>query len=682
MYSCVLDCGDVMIKRHKALIKAILVSILFVSISGWVGFHWELNDDPAFAFLLSRYNNDYSPFQGRVLSIVLHFLYVNLPIIDWWAVTSVFAIWLSALVCLYLIYRRYPEPCAGCISCVMLTILWIVAFMHMNFTRTAIAVAIAGALLTADGVLLGKTGKINFVKLVIGCFLLLFGGSIRRQCALIALGFLAVIALTRFLADHFSISVEWIKEHIAQGVSLCLVALIVFGASSVRQLMLTPAQKAYEKYNQIRSAIQDYKNNYPSFYEAEKEYLEAGMDLSDYDMFFFYFSEDTDNLSEDELEAVTKLKEEKRSLSELPGALRDNRELLQIAVILIILLVLTNWKKILHMLGPVVLAVICCIYLAWEGRFPSRVLATIVLSTVFSLLFVMGDDEPSRNHLFGQFTSIIRSGSITWKKAYTMLLTVVYVVAALLSLDLIKNDLIYNKTYLTPTESINERHKNVLDVIDKDDDRIYLFDIIAVPASMSSAFSFWEAKPTEYCENYFYLGGWDARHPYYVALLEQQGITNPTRALFEHPAVCTTYSPRILNYLQCKYNSRITASKIDVLNGMSIIQYSAPVDDSVIGESADTTVQINEFHYSDANSIDSWYISADVNADKAEDGVFYCSVTVNGARRTFRLKHEGDILSAYFLGLKQDFNVENADVRIFEMTDEGYFECNLIAPIV
>lgn len=223
------------------------------------------------------------------------------------------------------------------------------------------------------------------------------------------------------------------------------------------------------------------------------------------------------------------------------------------------------------------------------------------------------------------------------------------------------------------TQNLAQNNRACLDEIDEDRENVYLFDVYANPASVNAAFTFWEIRPDTYCPNRFDLGGWDPRHPYYVNLLDQQGITNPVRALIERTNAYSTYSSRLLVYLRTYYNYHITASGTKVIQGTQLVQYTQFISDNLLSQDETKKAVINEFYNSGSGDA-AWYFSATISDFAEQERVFYCNVNVNGERYTYRLKCEGNHIWGMLYGIDGSFDLGTAQIRVFEKTENGYTE--------
>lgn len=645
---------------------SLAISFAFLVIVIIVGPIWETNDDPAIAFLLSRQGNDYSPFQWRIFSIVLNKLYLYFPVIDWWAVSTILSIGISAFVFSFVSFRRYSLDQALFVCISLLCFLWIFAVYRLNFTRTAAAVAIAGSLLIADSAFDSVFTKKNYFEFVAGCLFMLVGASIRHKSAMIALAYLAIMGFISLITDNFRLNIMWIKQHARSVFMLVLAALVFFGAWGANRLLLTPEQKEYEAYNEVRSSIQDYSSRYPSYDEAQEAYESAGISKLEFDMFCNWFSEDTEVYTKDILQRVSSLGTI-TTKADIRTFLFENWMITATILLFIITISFGKTNNWFSSLFVILVTVFLCYAFLMTGRIPARVYHSLLLASSTAAMFISGRSVP--NYYSGESIQKL-SGNGLCKKILIGGLCVVISFCAVIVNKNYKKDQINNiHAYI---ESGVERNRDFLDRINEDSNNIYLFDVLYNPASVNAAFDFFEIRPEKYCANRFDLGGWDPRHPYYVKLLEENGIDNPTRALFERDDVYSTYSPRVLAYLQNNYDSNISVSGMHKFGDVELVQYMVPIKDSVLCCVADKSVLVNRFEYYGANSNNAWCISGEISAPLNDAGVLYCNISVGERRFTYRLLCDEKNFYGVFYGIDESFDPNSAQLQFFEKENDQY----------
>jgi len=666
-------------KKLCGFLTVLLVIVFVLMIVGLLNKPvWEANDDPAIALLLSRADTDYSPFQWRLLSIILHSLYLKLPGLNWWAVFSVVSIFVSVGITLYVFRRRFPGNGSFAVLFVLTLLSWFVALNRINFTRTAIMIAVAGCLLIADSVFVSKMTKRTWIQYFFGCLWFLMGASVRAVCAMFALMFLGVIGAVRFLSDSFTFKISWFKKHLRQGAMLLVAAALFFTASFLDEKMLTQEQSEFLEYNTLRATIQDFGSNYPTYQEAEETYQDLGIDENAWGLLFNWYTEDSDVFSTDTLEQIQELSKFTISLGLAKDAIRSTWFESVMAFVVVLLIFATRkslWRQLLFTLGA---AVFVSALLVIMGRFPGRIYASIIWAGVCALLFVASIDSDCAKQEKRGFFSIIGKkelcGFLRNPRVFTVILAVWCAVTVGFGVyDYTRN---FDTEQMKSQEEILLQKREINDLIDADRDHIYIYDILNTPAGMDQL-GFWEVYPATYCVNRFELGGWNARHPYFTNRMEGYGITNPTRALFERTDVYSTYTLRLHKHLQNYYDEKMTASVVRELNGCTFVQYAAFLDTSSMPKSETTSVSVEDFSVTFLDGYMLWAFLAQVNeADVLINGaerVFYCNVAIDGEEYTYRLYYEDGKLSAKFHSPVGDLSSAQISFQVFEQTANGQY---------
>jgi len=455
-----------------------------------------------------------------------------------------------------------------------------------------------------------------------------------------------------------------------------LLAECVYAAKFIDENTLASEYRAFLDYNSIRSAIQDYGSTYPSFSEAASEYEAIGINENALGLLFGWFTEDTEVFSQETLLEITKLGTSgnisiKSVLSEI---LAKGKLVSFIAFLIVLLLCFFKRRNWLRNATVLFFSGLVALYLIFQGRFPIRVYMSILWSAVLSCVFLSSIDAKTDNPE-GNATNkqLFKITPVTKKNCVVFLLMIGYLCVIGMGIWRIRN--LYAGDHSTiqkeHTRILRTRNREILDTIDQNTDKIYIFDLIAEPAGTFEAFSFWEHRPADFCNNRFLLGGWDGRHPYKISLFDKYDITNPTRALFERTDVYSTYSARLLTHLRHYYDPKMTVSATDVIYDTPIVQYTAFIPDETILQSTQAVVIVDELYCSDDGL---WRISASVNPDE-EEHAFYVNITIDGERYTYRLAYEsGEIFGALY-GIDSDSDISMSDICVFErMEDNTYIK--------
>lgn len=665
--------------QRRALGIAFLFSTVFIAISCLLGFCWEINDDMAIAHILSKSTNDYSPFQWRLLCQIVHGLYQHFPVADWWAICAVFAFWCSAFVYTYLAYRRYPVKLAFLVTGVFLVVLWLIACYKSNFTRTAAAVAMAGVLLIANSLFPVQKSKCFWIEYVFGCTFILFGASIRSDCALFSLAFLAVIGMVKLLEDRFSFKWVWFQTHLRQIILLCLSAALFFSASAINKAQRTPEQREFAEYNRLRAAITDYSSRYPQFQDASEDYLEAGWNEVGRNLFISWLSEDTDVYSKESLQQITKLSVAPKTKGVLLNLIRGDFKFTCFVIFVMLAFCCYKKQNWIYFLASGGMLALLCVYLVMKGRIPPRVYQSLLLAAICTQGFLCSGRSTDLSETMR--TDDLAGSLFPVKQASGAMFVMGLVISLFVGIVGASRGYIGSKEARSyeAQRTVAVAHREILDVIDADEEHIYMFDIYSEPASIPSAFPFFAARPTEYCENWFQLGGWTARMPFNVAKLDSYGITNPMRALFERTDVYSSYSTRLMDFLRAYYDPYMTASGTKRIGQAMLAQYTQSIDDELLIADPAKTVAIDAFYATDSENLRDWYISGTLNQSANQERVFYCNVTVNGNRYTYRLQCEGGTFWGLLYGTENIASIEDMQIRFFEKVNDTYVEYSNVA---
>ena len=334
-------------KKYAYVISAFLSGTM-VAISIVCGCYWETNDDPTFAWLLSRANNTYAPFIGRICSYIVHFLYMNIPGVSWWPIVQYICIFAGLAAILTVILKRYPFRYGLLITLAVCCVSWNVSLKEINFTRTAAIAAIGGCALIADAVFpeCGTTRKSTAIQYTIGSIVMLMGLQIRSTSVVIALSMLASFGIVKMIEDGFCLKQPEIKKWLPKITLLVCAPCVFLAGIAVDRLFVSEEERSYEEYNSLRSSIEDYAILY-------RNYSENGENLSkaDLDVFLHWYSEDTEVFTEDKLKATIESGQDIKAMDclylfrELVLCNWTNCIMILMCAILYFLLSLRNYKK-------------------------------------------------------------------------------------------------------------------------------------------------------------------------------------------------------------------------------------------------------------------------------------------------------------------------------------------------
>lgn len=662
------------LSRKYAFLAALCFTILLLIGSICYGAVWETNDDPGILWLLSRDRYGYSPFQGKILCTLLHGLYRVAGTVNWWLITSYVCIGVGLCAILYVLLQRYPRVQGLILATAVSILVWRAALYAMNFTRTALIISAGGIILIADAVFPAKKMRRPqfWIQIVLGCLFLLIGAEVRRQCAYLALAFLAVIGAVEILSDPGWFRKAWQQAHWAQMVILICVALLLPARSYLNTVLLSDRERDYLEYNSVRSEIHDYP------FECPEETILKETDLleGDMDAFQSWFTEDTDVYDLDTLKKAVASNENTDSgnpVQSLIEAIWDSTLFLTVFAVSVVLIKTNgrskwNRRTILSMVFSFFALLVVFLYLSWIGRPRARVLEPCIAIAVAANLFLAGISDKAEKDCQARRVKSLTCGVLT-------ILTLLMLSGVTASLQTTTEQEAYiRERPWDPTVSYTEEQEAIVNWIQGTPNNVYIFTYGYYPVdSCSMLYGIWGVAPPDFFHNVFYAGGWETRLPYNVDRLMDYGITNPVKALVEKDNVYTTYCPMSLSFVQRHYNERTTQTGVINVGDAELIQYTLPVDDDEVATSGDGTYRLWEFSY-DQMEETSWIFAGEMNDFDESYVSFYCNLTVDDVRYTYRIcPDENGMFESYFYGIPESFDPETADLLVFAKNAEGIY---------
>lgn len=652
-------------KENKQIILtlgvAFLAGMIPIIFSLFRGVGWEANDDPAIAWFLSRGNN-WSLFQSKILCWFFRVLYRHFGTIEWWAVMTLAVIYASTVVFLYMVYRKRDLFFSIIMSIVLSALVWLVFLRAINFTRTAFIASMAGSVLIVQALYDTSKRRLCMCEVVVGYLFLIYGTMIRRQCGILAVGYLAVIASVYFFKDSFRLNTQWFVRRITKLVIVIAAPVIVFAAIGFNNILLADEQSAYVKYNNYRSTFSDFYAQFPTWDKAEKEYTDLGISYDGY-RYFDDLSEDTDMFSTEKLEKLATLKNNKRNVKDIAIELKDvlkNRlynswQILYAVLVVEILLVILYGKMIEIVVVADFYMAIVYIINAWISHFYARVFEPIAFGALIACILIVNVENSRKQWKIFSLNGVAVAFLLTSVMGYTTMC------------QIRERPVINLSSPWSKMIELKERRIEYMDAINADGSRVYLFPLGNAPIWWTSAYGFWEVQPTNYCTNMFCLGGWDARAPYNIERLKSYGIDNPMKALYEKSYVYSTYSPVILEYLQKTYDSEITVCGNSFIKDCLLVQYTTKISDNNIKEISDS-ICLEIMMNSDEEAFN---VSGTITGNYANIQELYCNVTLFGKRYTYRIGLNDDDIYGKMYGATDRDLVKN--MTFFGKLSNGEF---------
>lgn len=640
---------------HNIKIKNIsiilLITILSMIAMVFCGISYETNDDWAMAWQMSGREDGIATFLSPVLSKIISFFY-SYKEISWWLLLTLFCI----ACCLFSIYYYIYEMYSGKIKYIILLLcaicVWITGVQTINFTRTAMLLGVCGCLW-----IFGFHNDQNKMKLCCGLLFVLVGSMIRYE---------AVIAVLPILILYYAF--ETINSKIKLRVFMPVI--FVFGIMLVIYIVnclywnTHLEWRQYLEYNSKRAEIQDYSEQYPQWEDGEELYKNIGFLEGDEKMILEkWFSEDTGVYSLDNLE---KMLEMKNTNTDIIKAIKETLNVIFSSCmwwINCILLFLTIRRTMLYRRIEVLVIngyIIGAIFLfCLRGRIMERVSEPLILAGILTEICILGF-----YHINASEGLYITVQDIDTKKKYKISLDIG--IAILIGIVVMSKELLLIPTMFQVPHfynGIDENARQEMDYMNDNADKIYILP--ATVHNWDKSFGIWERIHKEYCNNVFFLGGWEARAPYNIERLQNYGIGNPVESLVELSNVYSAYSIDVWQYLRRHYGNEVTCSRVESFSGTddnSVVAYTLPVEKKELFEKEDVDINIEQF---ETQTVDN-NIGKVLNGCISENNVkeLYYNIEVEGQTYTYRLNMSVDGL---FYGFLYDFEKFNE-----QKIEQGY----------
>lgn len=636
----------------------------------------DTGDDAMMAWQLSRGIGSLASFIAPYLSLIMNCLYQGFPQIPWWSLMHVAGGWTLLLVLFSHIRQTYPRRNHLMLCLVIFAGVWLAIMRRVNFTRTAIAFSLAGAILCLRYIFAKQNQEdIHFWTYLMGACLYLLGTMIRFQVGLLILPFiLALLILRRIEFKEKRILVKSKAAGYGFAILIALVMLLT-GTKNIFWNM-NPEWKTYQEYSSVRAAIVDYTEFYPSWAEAKEQYKVYGLkDENDLDILLnkayigdpeVYSLQTLQSIQELSRKSIGAWKEIKAGLSRIKQMMIEGSILLWLLLLFLYMI----WEKGKQICLPYMIlfgiAGAVLVYFSFAGRMVLRIWEPVLLCVMslgliyHSFCFDYAKPEEKKR---GHFTDVAFFGVVVLLLVYTGIA-----------------QSMCNMKIPDKTDDRDEISRARAEYIQSTPNRIYLLSqpLFHHPPA-PSPFGIWEAIPQNYLENYFALSNWEANTPTNLNQLEMLGIANPTKALIER---ADTYSEfmddKTFRFLKSHYGSNITCSFVDNFpDGGAVVQYASPIESGI---------QIPEYQYtvtllkSEANieyQIKAWDIEGTINGWSKSEGheALYLNIRKAGGQTySFRLACDD---SGYFFACLYDIDAEwledAKEVSLIELTSGGKY---------
>ncbi len=540
------------------IFSVLVVFLLFCYLRRLSPFIYQTNDDLFLKMIVSGEMTGTPDPRMFYLSypagLLLSGLYRLSPQLPWYGLLFCFTIGLTMAVILYSLLKREKNPAIRLFTIVLFCLFsYGFLFLHiaeLQFT-TVTAMAGCGALflfyLAPPADSMRGTLKNNIVFLLLSAYSFCFRG----QAFLMFFPMIGMIGLGKYLDAGKTSSASLFQMNRLRKNLFALAGIFIALIGSLFLLEKLAYQredwKVFSAYTEASETVYDYEG-YPDYDTHEETYRELGITRSSYEAAAHrYCIAIEPGINRKTMETLAAIIEQERqiSLSELPGKIREMAAffldrhlsytdrplnlLVYCCYILFFICGILSGKRraIRDILFLGFARMVIWTYLVFYGRLPSRVSQSVYLGELAVLLAIA----------FGYRLWAFAGNNVLRRRTCSAfwILTVCFLTFVCLRFGFPKA-----KAAAWEAKSRLQFSQSFVDIKNyfyEHPDNFYYLD-------MDSFGSFTEdglQNTKSAYDNFLYLGSWIPHSPWYDAKFEQQGITDPARALFEDPNVFVVF---------------------------------------------------------------------------------------------------------------------------------------------
>lgn len=569
------------IRTKKAAVTAVAVFLAVWILALIAGVNWSSSDDPVISLLVTQSRDNISIFQQKWLLYLLHSLSMMNCSVNFWLILNVLCIAAGISACCYIAEKRTPGIFSAVFAVFLTAAGYIFALRKISYTCTSVILSCGGMFLTADALFPQKAGRKLRGEYSTGIIFLLVSFAIRKEAGYIGLGYLAAVGLLCMdFREKFSVK-AFLTDNIREIALLCLSGLLCLMSVAINNACLTPEEKEYIAYNDACTRVRDYASLYPSWDQEPELYTQIGISENDYDLLFNrWVFDDPEVFSTEKLEKIGQLKYAGMRAGDFlrmpAGALRRLIPdgyfwVLMFCIIAITISVWRKKRKYRIKIAPLWgLWLAYFLYIVYNGRIVDHVIFSILWGLCCSLALMKCMDPDAKDQPSGTWEEKKR---VYFLPGLMILLTVLSSVGVRLG----------GYALFTPGKDYgtSENENRVFyDTLSDEPDSTFIF-APNLYRHVSLAYGPWNAFPEKYCENVFYLGGWQARTGYCTGKLSERKIENPMKALAGADPIYSLLDENtgnIVTFLREHYDPLASCSIVREIGDCQIIRFCGAIN--------------------------------------------------------------------------------------------------------
>lgn len=510
-------------KRQGKLWFALLINIIIL-ITLMIIYKplYETNDDMGIISLVNGMKGVYDThlvFINRLIGFLLAFLYkINANII-WYALLQYLLLYLAFVSVTYVFLNKFKDC-----SIIPIVILFVYFFayegyIHLQFTKTAGIVSIAGGTLLFWALFQKDIHKPSFVC---GWLLALLGSFYRID------QFWCEIALLTGLGVFFLFNLKQFDKKVRiQRLCICLLSFGIlagtaFGAHKIDRYIydLSDEWNYYMDYQLARAELLDH--GFPD-YETNKEAYEAvGIDKITYKLFDGWTHQDPEKITVDIMESIVTLKKGKTIdssffISYMKEMAKGVWTITSFGFCLLLgILWLFRGDRsvgaVVALMYEMGIVALLYLYLFYQDRYlRNRVDVGIWMAVAIMLIWILdtGKEVIPAMMTIATLVIVVAFTSYRWRDDW--------------------------RINQRDVEESFQQEKMVVEEIAEDKEHLYLSKAFTI--SHAKAYGIFESIPVGVADNVFPLGGWTAQSEPYMNVLEKYGVDNPFRDVINNDKI-------------------------------------------------------------------------------------------------------------------------------------------------
>ena len=506
--------------KYSIIINLILVTLLLISFD----ITYETNDDFYISMLLSNTfsNSNFSIYNGLILTNILSLLYSIINNINWYIVLMYILMFISSISIIYRLLKK--DKFTGIIfSIIFIFFIMIDLYVNIQYTMTSALMTIAGSML-----LFNK--ETNKIEIIIGIILIFFGMSYRLVSSLMAITpFIAYLVYKTIFYQGSLISN--IKK---VGLAITVILLVILTNNIL--VNINDYNEVLE-HDSARISVQDYKM---LEYSENKDYYDSiNVTDSKIKLIENWMNDVDDTFNTKSYNLISTIKQSNFNLYNLKEALKytidffisDYNNMIKLLYIsLVIIFIFISNKSRLFTIINFLFTFIMTYYFYYIHRFPDRVIFTLLIISILSLLYSYNSSYQFRSKKVSIFIVVLLSLSYSFN---------------------------FLTNYHLMTKNLKEHHgkTKILDILTEYDDYKFIIDQdVFTPELVYTAF---ETPFDKLSDNVLFLGGWFVEHPGYKNYLESINVKSIVDTLINDKAYVLTldYDRALLlqNYINDTY---------------------------------------------------------------------------------------------------------------------------------